>query len=66
MPKEKKVCAYCGKSRFGLVRHFVGFHHLCTRFCKERFLERRAREIAEYRRLLNGISHNRTVLRYRH
>ena len=25
MPIEKKVCAYCGKNRFGLVRHFVGF-----------------------------------------
>jgi hypothetical protein len=66
MPIEKKVCAYCGKNRFGLVRHFVGFHHLCTRLCKERFLERRAREIADYRKLLNRISHNRTVLRYRH
>jgi hypothetical protein len=66
MPKEKKVCAYCGKSRFGLVRHFVGFHRLCTRLRKERFLERRAREIANYRKLLNHISHNRTVLRYRH
>ena len=49
MPIEKKFCAYCGKNRFGLVRHFVGFHHLCTRLCKERFLERRARVLADYR-----------------
>ena len=36
MPIEKKVCAYCGKNGFGLVRHFVGFHHLCTRAFSDR------------------------------
>ena len=46
---RQKVCAYCGKNRFGLVRHHVGFNHLCTRLCKERFLERRAREVARWK-----------------
>ena len=51
----QKVCAYCGKNRFGMVRNYVGFNHLCTRLCKERFLERRAREVAEYRKMF--LSH---------
>ena len=58
MPTEKNVCAYCG-NRFGLVRHFVGFNHFCTRLCKERFLERRVREISEYKNWLNRISRTR-------
>ena len=52
---RQKVCAYCGKNRFGLVRYYVGFNHLCTRLCKERFLERRARKVADYRKMF--LSH---------
>ena len=66
MPREKNACAYCGNHRFGLIRHFVGFKHFCTRLCKERFLERRAREMAEYRNWLDRVSHNRAVLKYRY
>lgn len=50
MPEEKKACSYCGTTRFGLTRHYVGFrHHLCSAKCKEKFLEARARDFAEYR-----------------
>jgi hypothetical protein len=55
MSKEKKVCAYCGTNRFGLVRHYVGFNHLCTKLCKDRFQERRRREIADYKDWLNRL-----------
>jgi hypothetical protein len=66
IPIEKKVCAYCRKNRFGLIRHFVGFHHLCTKALQGAVPGAPPREIADYRKLLNRISHNRTVLRYRH
>jgi hypothetical protein len=56
MSKEKKVCAYCGNNRFGLVRHYVGFSHLCSKVCKDRFQERRKREIADYKDMLNSVS----------
>jgi hypothetical protein len=56
MSKERRICAYCGNNRFGLTRHYVGFnHHLCTKLCKERFLERRAREFADYRSWLASL-----------
>jgi hypothetical protein len=60
MPREKKVCAYCGNDRFGMTRHYVGFSHLCTKLCKEKFIKRRMRQIADYKNWLTRVSHTQT------
>jgi hypothetical protein len=52
---KKRRCMYCGGA-FGLTRHYVGFQHLCTRSCKDRFLARREMEMTDFKRWLGYLS----------
>lgn len=53
--RRKRECSECGGHTFGLIRHYVGFNHLCSRLCKEQFLARKEREWGDRKKHLEFL-----------
>ena len=37
--KEKRRCAHCGTTKFGLIRHRWYRHQFCRKVCRDKFLD---------------------------
>ena len=46
--KEKRRCANCGTTKFGLVRHRWYRHQFCRRKCQEQFLDKLAKDKEQF------------------
>ena len=42
--KEKRRCANCGTTRFGLIRHRWYRHQFCRKKCRDQFLDKLAKD----------------------
>jgi len=46
--KEKRRCANCGTTKFGLIRHKWYRHQFCRKKCLDQFLDKLAKDKEQF------------------